>query len=157
MSDLWNINENLPQEMATKILKTMPFMYKIAGNLPLLTRILETIIEEDIKVHKEFSSIAENNTETMPWQLGVNLATTAEKAKTFLPKYIFTVNNIKFPEKIENYLPGGSITAVIRFFLKHTLPFEFDYEINFTLPKQKQKFTMNNENYSARLGVSATI
>lgn len=156
LTNLWNMDPTLPKAMATKILKTMPFMYKIAGDLPLLTRILETIIQEDVKVQKEFAILNVDQKDTTPLQLGVNFATKAN-GKTFLPKYIFTIDEIRHSNDIKKYLPNGSIIAITRFFLEHTLPFECSYEINFTLPKQKRTFIMNEQVYSSRLGVSSTI
>ncbi|SHK03708.1 hypothetical protein [Pseudozobellia thermophila] len=155
LMDLWKMDEKIPKRMAAKILKTMPFMYKIAGNIPLLKKVLENIIEEDIVIEKDFAS-AGLPVADEPWQLGVNMASSG-KAKTFLPKYIFTMNNISRPEQIEDYLPDGKITAVVRFFLEHTLPHECDFEINFSLPKRKTKFIMTEDAYSGRLGISATI
>ncbi|QLG46850.1 hypothetical protein [Costertonia aggregata] len=156
LTKLWNIDEALPKAMATKILKTMPFMHKIAGDLPLLTKILETIIHENITVKQEYASLDTTQEENTSWQLGVNLATSAN-GKTFLPRYIFTVDKVRHPNEIDKYLPNGSIILVIRFFLEHTLPFECDYEVNFTLPEQKQDFIMSEKVYAARLGVSSTI
>ncbi|MDO6519058.1 hypothetical protein SAMN05421766_10730 [Zobellia uliginosa] len=155
LMDLWKIDERIPKRMAAKILKTMPFMYKIAGNIPLLKRILENIIEEEILIEKDFATAGLPVTNE-PWQLGVNMATSG-KQKTFLPKYIFTMNNISRPENIEDYLPDGKITAVVNFFLEHTLPHESDFEINFRLPKRKTRFIMTEDAYSGRLGISATI
>ncbi len=157
LTNLWNIDPKFPKVMATKILKTIPFMYKIAGDLPLLTRILETIIQEDIKVTKDFATIDTNGIkDNTPLQLGVNLAT-ASSGKTFLPKYTFTIDQVKQPEEIAHYLPQGSIAAVVHFFLKHTLPFECDFEVNFTLAKKKQEFVMSEAVYAGRLGISSTI
>ncbi len=157
LTDLWNIDPNFPVIMAAKILKTMPFMYKIAGNMQLLTRILETIVEEDITVTKDLAHIntskANDGTDL---QLGVNLAT-GVSGKTFLPKYIFTINKVRHPEQIEDYLPKGSVISVIEFFLGHTLPFECDFEVNFTVADKKRKFVINDAVYAGRLGISATI
>lgn len=156
LTNLWSIDPALPKTMATKILKTMPFMYKIAGNMPLLKSILETIVQENISIKQEFATVVQEKEKNTAWQLGVNLATSSN-GKTFLPKYIITIDDIKHPEQIEKYLPQGSITAVVHFFLEHTLPFECDFEIDFTLPKSKQKFIINEQVYGARLGVSSTI
>lgn len=155
LADLWNIDADIPKKMAAKILKTMPFMYKIAGNLPLLQRILQNIIEEKVAVEQGFVSI-DYPSEDAPWQLGVNMAT-AGQPKTFLPKYTFTIKDIERPEAIEDYLPNGRITSVVKFFLEHTLPFESDFEINFTVAEPKTKFVLSEKVYEGRLGISATI
>ncbi len=155
LMDLWQIDKKIPQRMAAKILKTMPFMHKIAGNLPLLKLILENIIEEQLVIEHDFASV-KNNIKKEPWQLGVNMAT-AGKPKTFLPKYIFIIDKISRPDEIGDYLPQGKITATINFFLRHTLPYESDFEVRFTLTPQKRKFVMSDAIYSGRLGVSATI
>ena len=153
--DLWKIDKNIPQQMAAKILKTMPFMYKIAGNLPLLKVILENIIEEQLIIEHDFVSIDIETTKE-PWQLGVNMATVG-KSKTFLPKYIFTIDKISRPNEISDYLPQGKLIAAVNFFLEHTLPYESEFEVRFTLAKQKQKFIISEAVYAGRLGVSARI
>lgn len=155
LSDFWNIDADIPKKMASKILKTMPFMYKIAGNLPLLQRILENIIEERVAVEEGFVTLA-YQAEDAPWQLGVNMAT-AGQPKTFLPKYTFTIKDIGRPESIEDYLPNGRIISVVEFFLEHTLPFESDFEINFTMAEAKSQFVLSERVYEGRLGISATI
>lgn len=157
LHNLWDIDAKFPKAMATKILKTMPFMYKIAGDLPLLTTVLETIIQEDLVVTKEHADLntAKEN-DKAPLQLGVNLATEIS-GKTFLPKYIFTINKIKNPDEIEKYLPEGSVISIVGFFLEHTLPFECDFEVNFTVEDKKQKFVISGAAYAGRLGISSTI
>ena len=155
LMNLWQIDKNIPQRMAAKILKTMPFMYKIAGNMPLLKLILENIIEEQLIIDSDYASISQNTTQES-WQLGVNMATSG-KRQTFLSKYIFTIDKVSRPDAIGDYLPKGKINAVMNFFLEHTMPFENDYEIRFTLPTNKRKFVMSEAIYAARLGVSATI
>lgn len=155
LMDLWQIDSRIPESIAAKILKTMPFMYKIAGNLPLLKLILENIIEEQLTIEKEYATIASEKSQE-PWQLGINMAI-EEKPITFLPKYIFIIDNIRRPNDIVDYLPNGKINAVVHFFLEHTLPFEADFEIKFTLANQKRKFVISEDIYSGRLGVSATI
>jgi len=155
LMNLWHIDRKIPERMAAKILKTMPFMYKIAGNMPLLKLILENIIEEQLIIEEDFGSLG-LETDSEPWQLGVNMAT-AGKVTTFLPKYIFTIDKISRPDTIRDYLPGGKIIAAINFFLEHTLPYESEFEVRFTLAKNKTKFEMSEAIYAGRLGVSATI
>ncbi|MBT9188744.1 hypothetical protein [Zobellia russellii] len=153
--NLWQIDSRIPGSIAAKILKTMPFMYKIAGNLPLLKIVLENIIEEQLIIEKDYATIAAK-TKQEPWQLGINMATEG-KTVTFLPKYIFIINNIRRPDKIVDYMPNGKINTLIQFFLEHTLPYEADFEIKFTLAEKKRKFVISEDVYSGRLGVSATI
>lgn len=155
LTDLWDIDTNIPEKMAAKLIKTMPFMYKIAGNLPLLQRILENIIEESLAIEQGFVTI-EYQVEDTPWQLGVNMATSG-RPKSFLPKYRFTLKDIGRPEAIEDYLPNGRIISVVQFFLEHTLPFESDFEIDFTVAEQNTEFILSEKVYSGRLGISATI
>lgn len=155
LTDLWQIDAGIPPHIAAKILKTMPFMYRIAGDLPMLKLVLENIIEEQLVIEKEYATIALKTTQES-WQLGVNMATEG-KSTTFLPKYIFTIDKVRRPDEIDDYLPNGKINAVVNFFLEHTLPYEADFEIKFTLANQKRKFVISDDIYSGRLGVSATI
>ncbi len=156
LSDLWDINRDIPQSMSGKILKAMPFMHKIAGNLPLIKKVLETITQEKLIITKNYTSIPDTDMHTQPLQLGVNLAT-ATSGKTYLPKYTFTIDNIKKPENIHDYLPQGNIILAVQYFLNHTMPFESDFEIDFTLPENKQNFTLSDAVFAGRLGISSTI
>ncbi|QXP52967.1 hypothetical protein [Cellulophaga sp. HaHa_2_1] len=156
LSDLWEINSNIPHVMAGKILKAIPFMHKIAGNLTLIQQVLETIIEENLTITKTYTTIPNTHEHNDTLQLGVNLAT-ATTGASYLPKYTFTINNIKNPEKIHDYLPKGQISLVMQYFLDHTMPFESDFEIDFTLPQKKQNFTLSDAIFAGRLGISSTI
>ncbi|MBU2997476.1 hypothetical protein KO500_13590 [Cellulophaga baltica] len=156
LSDLWNIDKEIPLVMSGKILKSMPFMHKIAGNLPLIKEVIETIIEEKLIITKSYTSIPTIDMHSQPLQLGVNFAT-ATSGETYLPKYTFTIDNIKKPENIHDYLPQGKIVAAVQYFLDHTMPFESDFEIAFTLPKKKQNFTLGDAVFTGRLGISSTI
>ncbi|MGJ8737154.1 hypothetical protein [Zobellia laminariae] len=153
--NLWQIDSRIPANIAAKILKTMPFMYKIAGDLPLLKLVLENIIEEKLIIEKDYATIA-TETKQEPWQLGINMATEG-KPITFLPKYIFIIDKIRRPNKIVDYMPNGKINVLMNFFLEHTLPYEADFEIKFTLAEKEREFVMSEDVYSGRLGVSATI
>ena len=155
MTDLWNIDIKIPNNMMAKILKSMPLMYKIAGNLSLVQSILENIIEERVKIEKDFLEIP-HQIDDAPWQLGVNMAT-AGRQLSFLPKYKFTITDVNRPDQIEDYLPEGKIIAVARYFLEHTMPFESDFEIGFTIAEAKTDFVLSDLAYAGRLGVSATI
>ena len=155
MTDLWNIDIKIPDEMMAKILKSMPLMYKIAGNLSLVQSILENIIGEQVTIETDFLEIPHRNDDA-PWQLGVNMATAARQL-SFLPKYKFTITDVRRPDRIEDYLPEGKIIAVARYFLEHTMPFESDFEIGFTVDDTKTDFVLSDTPYTARLGVSATI
>jgi len=157
LTTLWNVGDEFPKKMAAKILKTMPFVHKIAGNIPLLTRILETIIQEKITVKKDFLNINTPNThDSKELLLGVNFATSIEE-KTYLPKYLFTIDKIKNFNNISNYLHNGGIISVVNFFLEHTLPFEVDFEIDITVEEEKQNFIISDTVFSGRLGISTTI
>ncbi|ADV50995.1 hypothetical protein Celal_3746 [Cellulophaga algicola DSM 14237] len=156
LSDLWEINANIPHEMAGKILKSIPFMHKIAGNLTLIQQVLETITQENLTITKTYTTIPNTHEHNDTLQLGVNLAT-ATSGASYLPKYTFTINNIKKPENIYDYLPQGKIILVMNYFLDHTMPFESDFEIDFTLPQKKQNFTLSDSIFAGRLGISSTI
>ncbi|MDT7830631.1 hypothetical protein RQM65_18320 [Pricia sp. S334] len=152
---LWKLDTRIPEKTAVKIIKTMPLLYKIAGNLPLIQKVLENIIDEEVTVGQEYACVA-HQPEDAPWQLGVNMAISGP-SQSFLPKYRFTMTEISRPEAIEDYLPDGKISAAVRFFLEHTLPFESEFEIDFTIPEAKRQFTLGSKVYEGRLDISSTI
>ena len=157
LADIWKIDRSFPKKMAAKVLKSIPFMHKISGDIPMIQEVLQTIIGEEIVLTKEALVLEESVLiDTSPKYLGVNFATSMNK-NTYLPKYIFTVNRISHPNNIENYLSNGNITEIMIFFLNYTLPFEADFEVNFTLAENKQPFVITDEVYTGRLGISTTI
>ncbi len=157
LSDIWETDRRFPKKMAAKLLKTIPFMHKISGDVPMIKKVLQTIIGEKIILSQETLCIDQTVlTDNEPKYLGVNFATSMNQ-ETYLPKYIFTVHRISNPNNIENYLSNGNITEIMNFFLNYTLPFEAGFEVKFTLAEKKQPFVISEEIYAARLGISTTI
>jgi|GEM_PF-4442158 len=157
LKGIWDIDARFPKKMTSKLLKAIPFVHKIAGDTDKILEVLQTIIGERITLSKGFAKLPQEAlVDHGPKYLGVNFATSIN-TNTYLPKYIFTVDVISAPENIENYLKSGNITAVMNFFLNYTLPFEADFEVNFTIAKKKQSFLMAEVIYAGRLGISTTI
>ena len=157
LGSIWNTNSRFPKKMAARLLKSIPFIHKISGNLPKIIMVLETILNETVTSTTENLIMPESPwSDNEPQYLGVNFATSMS-CKTYLPKYIISVGPIQDPDTIEDYLPEGRIAGVIEFFLNYTLPFESDFQINFCIAQNKQHFRINEENYTGRLGISTTI
>ncbi len=157
LTGIWDVDKTFPKKMAAKLLKAIPFMHKISGDIPMIAKVLETIIGEEITLSQGTLTLDESVLlDTSPKYLGVNFATSMNQ-QTFLPKYTFIVNRISNPNNIENYLSDGNITGIMNFFLNYTLPFEADFEVAFTLAENQQPFMLTEEVYTGRLGISTTI
>jgi hypothetical protein len=46
----WGINPNLPRTPANRLVRLLPYMHRIAGNIPLVQLCLQVILEEDVQI-----------------------------------------------------------------------------------------------------------
>lgn len=51
--EIFGINKNLSPEMTTKLIRILPYVYKIVGNLDLITKILFLLLGEEVKIRKK--------------------------------------------------------------------------------------------------------
>ncbi len=153
---IWNIDPNLPPEIMAKVLKFIPFIHKISGNIEAITYLLKHIFNENITLKVTPLYIKDNHNNYNELKLGDNFALKASDI-TFLKKYIFTFNNIKKLNSITDYFENGKIYKIIALFLKFTLPFESDFEIKFTISQKKQLFVLDDKPYTGRMNISTRL
>jgi len=153
---IWDIDKTLPYETMAKVFKFIPFIHKISGNIGAIVYILEHIFNEKILVSEASVYIDDDKAENEELRLGDNFALKASNI-TYLKKYIFTIDNIKRLNNITDYFDGGKMNKIIRLFLNYTIPFENDFEINFTIAPSKQTFILNDKPYTGRMNISTKL
>lgn len=157
LKEIWNINPDIHEATASKIVRVLPLLHQIAGNIPAITELIETITGEKISIGQERMIIdVEPIRLDGTLHLGVNLATQMD-SRTFLTAYDVCIEEVNHPDQIELYFDGGNIKESIRYLLEHTIPLESQFEIRFTIPENKQPFVLDDTAYGSRLTISTTL
>jgi len=156
LNKIWDIDENLPYDLMAKVFKFIPFIHKISGNIEAISYMLEHIFNEKITITETPLYINDTSAVDNELRLGDNFALKASNI-TYLKKYIFTINNIKKLNNITDYFDNGRINKIISLFLNFTIPFENDFEINFTISPSKQAFVLDDKPYTGRMSISTKL
>jgi len=156
LNKLWDIDQSLPYDMMAKVFKFIPFIHKISGNIKAIAYMLEHIFNEKITITETPVFINDTSNINDELRLGDNFALKASNI-TYLKKYIFTINNIKKLNSITEYFDNGKINKIIALFLNFTIPFENDFEINFTIAPSKQVFILDDKPYTGRMNISTKL
>ncbi len=156
LRDIWDIDRRLPYQIMVKVYKFIPFIHKISGDINAITYMLEHIFDDKIILTEKPLYINNTSSDESELRLGDNFALKAPNI-TYLKKYIFTFTNIKKINQITEYFDNGKIHKIISLFLNYTIPFENDFEIEFTIAKSKQTFVLDNKPYSGRMNISTKL
>ena len=156
LQDIWDIDKGLPAKEMAKVIKFLPFMHKVSGDLDAITYMLEYIFNNKISVTVEPVLIEVDSNENEDLLLGNSFALTPLKT-TFLKKYIFTLEEIEDLDNIHEYFNDGKMNKILSLALNYTLPFESDHEIRFTIHQNKRVFVLDDKPYSGRIGISTTL
>ena len=76
--EFWGIRPDLPSAGLKKLVKLLPYIYRIAGNLPLVKLYLQAILEEPVQITQENSGTAVETGSQVPLgesRLGVDMMT----------------------------------------------------------------------------------
>lgn len=156
LRNIWDIDGSLPYSIMAKVYKFIPFIHKISGDINAITYMLEHIFDDKITLTETPLYIEDRLTENQELRLGDNFALKASNI-TYLKKYIFTFNNIKKLNHIIDYFDNGKIHKIISLFLNYTIPFENDFEIQFTIAPSKQAFVLDSKPYTGRMNISTKL
>ncbi len=157
LNKIWDIDRSLPVEEMAKVIKFLPFMHKISGDVNAITYILEHVFNIKINVTEEpvilKSDVYKEKTDLL---LGNSFALEAPKT-TFLKKYIFTLIDVRNLNNIQEYFSEGKVNKILSLFLNYTMPFESEFEIRFSIPEEEELFVLDDEPHTGRIGISTTL
>jgi hypothetical protein len=157
LNKIWDIDRSLPYKEMVKVIKFLPFMHKISGDVEAITYILEHVFNITIEVTEE-PIIIENklNNHKTELLLGNTFALEAPKT-TYLKKYIFTLVDVKDITNIHEYFSDGKVNKILSLFLNYTMPLESEFEIRFLIPKEEQLFVLDDQPHTGRINISTTL
>ncbi|WP_152973263.1 hypothetical protein [Lacinutrix mariniflava] len=154
--DFWKLNQDMPREYLLKLIKLLPYTFKIAGNLELTRLSLEKILKNNVTFKIKY--ISENDTKKRNQQsnnrLGVDVILNNIDnviAHPYLEATIWLKNN----QEIASYVSNKGINKFLEVFYSYFLPLELDVKTKYQV-KSSIVFSLDEKD-NATLGVSTKI
>ncbi len=153
LTDFWKINKAIPKAYILKLVKLLPYSYKIAGNLELTRLSLEKILNVDVQFNKKLESeVSLKNQERN--QLGVDFVTQSKSSTIFQPFLEVIIGPIK-EKQIDEYIKKDGILKFVNVFYDYFIPLELDVITKFLVDK-KEGFVLSKEQ-GPTMGISTII
>lgn len=132
--NFWKVDQSIPKKYLLKLLKLLPYTYKIAGDLELTTLCLENIINKKVNIKKTYNPntinyrnlIEDNN------YLGINFTLTNDYDTISQPVYNVEIGPIQ-EDSIEDYIKKDGIIKFINVFYDYFFPLEVDIKTTFNV------------------------
>ena len=154
--DFWKLNQDMPREYLLKLIKLLPYTFKIAGNLELTRLSLEKILKNNVTFKIKY--ISENDTKKRNQQsnnrLGVDVILNNIDnviAHPYLEATIWLKNN----QEIASYVSNKGINKFLEVFYSYFLPLELDVKTKYQV-KSSLGFSLDDKD-NATIGVSTKI
>lgn len=155
--DFWGISRELPSLLVSKLIRILPYAYKIVGNVELACQILSSLIEEKVststkayqKYKDEDQSILLGNA-----RLGLELITgnSYDDYSSHFNLQIGPLENSHFSD----YIHDGAMKKFVDLFYEYFFPIEVEIETTILLPEDKEHFEMT-EIQNSILGYNTRI
>ncbi|PQL94153.1 type VI secretion system baseplate subunit TssG [Apibacter adventoris] len=141
--EFWELNNEIPQILMTKLIRILPYTYKIVGDLELTVNCLSYLLEEKVKIsektYKEQSS-PEKEQSLGNCRLGLDMISGNEYMDYSL--YLeFKIGPLKKTSFLE-YIHQGKIKKFIELFYEYFLPMEIDVKTTILLNQDIEAFSL---------------
>ena len=154
------VDDKIPDELVTKLYYTLLKQNQSDDqNIEKIVKSLEEIINE--KVHYTISNIKLKNTHdkvNKNEEMFLGLNTTLESNKNiFLKNYNFSIGPLKKSENLELFFQNQLMELFLSTFFNLFLPYQIQFSFEILLNDKDEQFTMDENKYKSRLGISTVI
>lgn len=125
----WNINPALPREPVNKLVKLLPYMHRVAGNIPLVQLCLQVILEEKVSIVCDLAPQRVKSSRGVPLgesRLGMDTLA-GEDFYTDMPVMKVTIGPLQ-QRRIYDYLPWQPYGQLLETCYSFLLPVDVDVE-----------------------------
>lgn len=155
--DFWGMSRDFPTQLTSKMLKILPFAYKIVGNISLSVQILSLLLKEKVEIKAlDFEQYSdENQAITLgDCRLGVDFITgySYDDYSSHYQLIVGPLENTHFQEYINN----GIYQRFIHLFCEYFFPLEMEIELKILLQSKEESFVFNTQEQSI-LGYNTRI
>jgi len=151
--DFWKINKEIPKNYILKLIKLLPYCYKISGDLELTRLSLEKILNQKVGFTKKYKNVV-IPTQNKIKRLGVTLVTQSEQTKINQPYLEVSIGPIKESD-IETYVNNIGLEKFVKSFYDYFIPIELEVVTKF-LVNREGGFVLN-EKAGSLIGVTTRI
>lgn len=155
--EFWDLDPTIPEAYKLKLIKLLPYSYKITGNFELTRRCLEEIIEVPVSLKESYTNnqdVVLQQTKSKGIQLGVDMILDSQKNAILYPQLEVQIGPIPI-EEIDNYLKKDGVQNFITIFYEYFVPIEIEVITTFTVTNE-EGFKLNTEN-APIMGISTQI
>ncbi len=152
--DFWNIDVEIPKEYLLKLVKLLPFAFKIAGDLELTRLCLQEILGVEVSFKKKLSADIVENLDEDNNMLGIDMVLPSLEPEVFT----LTVEAIIGPidnSEVESYLKKDGVLKFVNMFYEYFMPVDIDVFTKI-IANSKNGFSLD-ENEESILGVSTVV
>ena len=153
--DFWHIDRDLPPILVSKLIRILPYLHKIVGNLQMTVNCLSYLLDEKVEIaeqgYKEQSS-SEQEINLGESRLGLDMISGSAYMDYSL--YLeFKIGPLKKTSFLD-YIHQGKLKKFIELFYDYFLPMEVDVKTSILLETETEIFTLTQNTI---LGITTRI
>ncbi|HVI48592.1 MAG TPA: hypothetical protein VM802_27230, partial [Chitinophaga sp.] len=125
--EFWELPEGLPRAAANRLVKLLPYMHRIAGNIPMVKLCLQLVLEQDIDIvwdRQPKAMVAGSSVPLGECTLGMDTMA-GEIFYTDMPRIVVTVGPLQ-RQRIYDYLPWQPYGKLLETCYGYLFPFDAD-------------------------------
>ena len=155
--DFWGISKELSPLLVSKLIRILPYSYKIVGDIDLACHILSSLLNEKVNYNtKDYQKYLDEDEGVLLGEarLGLELITgnSYDDYSRHINLQIGPLENSAFSEYIHN----GMMKKFVDLFYEYFFPIEVEVETTILLPKTKENFEFS-PNQNSILGYNTRI
>ncbi|PKV50737.1 hypothetical protein ATE84_2803 [Aquimarina sp. MAR_2010_214] len=152
--DFWGLDDEIPEEYCMKLLKLLPFAYKISGDPELTALSLEKILEEKVSIKKTFEPYHSNEANSNN-KLGLDFVLALNDSHVSYPVFEIKIDQVS-RKNMSKFLQNGEAIKIISTFCDYFIPIEIETKLMITYSEKESVFVLD-ESDSPRLGLTTMI
>ena len=155
--DFWGVSRDIPEEFGQRLMKLLPFVTYIYGNIELTTLCLANVIDEKVQILKKYKTIKIlNEKEEDQFNiLGVDFILDSDSSTIACPVYEIHIGPVVKKDAYK-FIQNGENQKIIHTFCDYFVPIEVEIEIHVNCAEEDRNFILDKED-NPRLGVTTTI
>jgi hypothetical protein len=142
----WGLPDGLPRPGINKLIKLLPYVHRIAGNLPLVKLYLQAILDESVEITRENGATPVDAGEQLPLgesRLGVDTVT-GSVFYTDMPRIRVTVGPLQ-QRRVYDFLPWQPYGRLLETCLSFLLPADVEIETMLEPHPDEKRVTVKDE------------
>tara|TARA_R110000737_G_C14528543_1_gene476756 strand:- start:60 stop:989 length:930 start_codon:yes stop_codon:yes gene_type:complete len=152
--------KNIPDTLVVKMFYALLQQKENANqNIEEIILILEEIIEEKVTFTSsniKLENVSDVNEVEKDFIMGIN-TTLESNQEIYLKKYNFIIGPLKSSNNLNSYFKNQTMHSFLNSFFNLFLPFHVQYTFEVLLKKKDQKFSMDDQKFKSRLGISTIL